>query len=190
MIGRVLIALGAMGFAACAPSAVTQNVVLLNGELNVAAPPDYCADLQSSRPDAGFAVFAPCATLLADAPMPRALGVVTVQAGPPASAIVAAAPQALRDFLASPQGAGLLAQGGDTGDLRVISARADAGRVIVHLRDDGPPPMAGLGAEEWRGFADVGTRLVTVWVRGLRDAPLTADSGRALLGQAMAGLAP
>lgn len=188
MILRVLILLGATGLAACTPGAVTQNVTLLNGELNVAAPPDYCADLQSSRLDAGFAVFAPCASLVADAPMPSALGLVTVQAGAPDSAVVARSPAQLRNFLISRQGMGVLAMGGDPAQLAVISARIDGPRVIVHLRSEAPAAVAGLGTNEWRGFTDLQTRLVTVSVRDLASAPLSPQHGRSLLDQAMARL--
>ncbi|WP_322890406.1 MULTISPECIES: dihydroxy-acid dehydratase [unclassified Yoonia] len=188
MIRRALALFGIAALAACDPVGVAQPVALLGGDLVATPPAGYCADPVSSRLRAGFAVFAPCVTLGTDAPVPQVLGVATVQAGDAGSAMVAGAETGLRDFLISPQGAGLLSKGGSGETVSVVSSQAFGGRVVVHFRDTGEPPMDGLGPDEWRAFTDVNGRLVTVSVRGLDDAPLSAGRGSALLDQMLRGL--
>lgn len=188
MIRRAFALFGIAALAACDPVGVAQPVALLNGDLVVTPPAGYCADPVSSRLRDGFAVFAPCVTLGTEAPLPQVLGVTTVQAGEAGSAMVTGAETSLRDFLISPQGAGLLSKGGSAATVSVVSSQAFDSRVTVHFRDTGEAPMDGLGPDEWRAFTDVNDRLVTVSVRGLDDAPLSAGRGSALLDQMLRGL--
>lgn len=187
MFRRAIALVGIAALAACDPVGVAQPVALLTGDLVVTPPAGYCADPVSSRLRAGFAVFAPCVTLGTDAPVPSIIGVAIVQAGDTGSAMVTSGETGLRDFLTSPQGAGLLSKGSGA-TISVISSQTSGGRVIVHFRDTGAPPMDGLGPDEWRAFTDIGGRLVTVSVRGLDDAPLSAARGDALLDQVLRGL--
>ena len=136
-------------------------MALLTGDLVVTPPAGYCADPVPSRLRAGFAVVAPCVTLGTDAPVPSIIGVAIVQAGDTGSAMVTSGETGLRDFLTSPQGAGLLSKGSGA-TISVISSQTSGGRVIVHFRDTAAPPMDGLGPDEWRAFTDIGGRLVTV----------------------------
>lgn len=188
MFRRAIALVGIAALAACDPVGVAQPVALLTGDLVVTPPAGYCADPVSSRLRAGFAVFAPCVTLGTDAPVPSIIGVAIVQAGDTGSAMVTSGETGLRDFLTSPQGAGLLSKGSGA-TISVISSQTSGGRVIVHFRDTAAPPMDGLGPDEWRAFTDIGGRLVTVSVRGLDDAPLSAARGDALLDQVLRGLA-
>ena len=187
MFRRAIALVGIAALAACDPVGVAQPVALLTGDLVVTPPAGYCADPVSSRLRAGFAVFAPCVTLGTDAPVPSIIGVAIVQAGDTGSAMVTSGETGLRDFLTSPQGAGLLSKGSGA-TISVISSQTSGGRVTVHFRDTAAPPMDGLGPDEWRAFTDIGGRLVTVSVRGLDDAPLSAAHGDALLDQVLRGL--
>lgn len=187
MFRRAIALVGIAALAACDPVGVAQPVALLTGDLVVTPPAGYCSDPVSSRLRAGFAVFAPCVTLGTDAPVPSIIGVAIVQAGDTGSAMVTSGETGLRDFLTSPQGAGLLSKGSGA-TISVISSQTSGGRVIVHFRDTAAPPMDGLGPDEWRAFTDIGGRLVTVSVRGLDDAPLSAARGDALLDQVLRGL--
>lgn len=187
MFRRAIALVGIAALAACDPVGVAQPVALLTGDLVVTPPAGYCADPVSSRLRAGFAVFAPCVTLGTDAPVPSIIGVAIVQAGDTGSAMVTSGETGLRDFLTSPQGAGLLSKGSGA-TISVISSQTSGGRVTVHFRDTAAPPMDGLGPDEWRAFTDIGGRLVTVSVRGLDDAPLSAARGDALLDQVLRGL--
>ena len=187
MFRRAIALVGIAALAACDPVGVAQPVALLTGDLVVTPPAGYCADPVSSRLRAGFAVFAPCVTLGTDAPVPSIIGVAIVQAGDTGSAMVTSGETGLRDFMTSPQGAGLLSKGSGA-TISVISSQTSGGRVIVHFRYTAAPPMDGLGPDEWRAFTDIGGRLVTVSVRGLDDAPLSAAHGDALLDQVLRGL--
>jgi hypothetical protein len=188
MMRRAFASMGVAVLAACDPVGVAQPVAMLNGDLVVAPPAGYCADPVSSRLRDGFAVIAPCVTLGTEAPVPSILGVATVQAGAVSSAMVTGAEASLRDFLTGPQGASLLSKGNGGASISVVSSQAFDGRVTVHFRDSAEPPMDGLGQDEWRAFTDVNGRLVTVSVRGLADAPLSASRGASLLDRMMQGL--
>ncbi|MBQ1202402.1 MAG: dihydroxy-acid dehydratase [Loktanella sp.] len=188
MLRHALCVTAITALAACDPVGVAEPVAMLNGDLVVTPPAGYCADPVSSRLRAGFAVLAPCMTLGTEAPLPAILGVATVQAGDPSSAMVAGDESDLRNFLVSPQGAGLLGTPGSGGTISVLSSQAFDGRVTVHFRDSGTPPLDGLGPDEWRAFTDLGGRLVTVSVRGLAEVPLSASRGASLLDQMVRGL--
>lgn len=188
MVRQALAMIGIAAIAACDQAGMAEPVAMLGGDLIVSPPSGYCADPVSSRLNAGFAVLAPCVALGTEAPVPAILGVATVQAGAPASAMVAGGESGLRDFLISPQGASLLGNGTGSDTIAVVSSQAFDGRVTVHFRDSAAPPMDGLGQDEWRAFTDINGRLVTVSVRGLAEAPPSAGRGAALLDQIVRGL--
>ncbi len=163
-------------------------MALLEGGVVATSPEGYCVDNEASKPAQGFALLAPCATLGAIAPAPSVVGVATVQVGPPDSGAVAGAEVALRDYLITEGGTGLLSPAGKAQDIEILSTQAFDGRVMVHFSDAGAPPMAGLQGEEWRAFTDVNGRLVTIAVRGLAVAPLQDGPGAGLLKLILAGV--
>ena len=160
----------------------------LAGDVIVTGPAGYCVDPSASSPANGFAVLAPCITLGGDQPAPEIVGVVTVQVGPEGTAAVTGDEIALRDFLLTPAGKRLLSTSGDHSGLRILTTQAFNDQVMVHFTDNSPSVIAGLQAEEWRGFVDVNGRLVTVAVRGLEIAPLGDGPGAGLLKLVMAGI--
>ena len=189
MPARLLAVALVLALSACVPGLIgNSNVARLSGDVLVSAPSGFCVDGNASRLSTGFAVLAPCVTLGADAPPPDVIGVITVQTGPENSAMVADDEIALRDFLISRSGKSLLSTADSASDLRILSTQAFDNRVMVHFSDQSPPPIAGLQAEEWRGFTDVSGRLVTVAVRGLAATPLADGQGAWLLKRALAGL--
>ena len=178
-----------LALAACVPGLTgLSNVARLSGDVLVSAPSGFCIDTSTSRLSAGFAVLAPCISLGGDVPPPDFAAVITVQAGAAESAMVAGEEIALRDFLISASGKTLLSLTDDPADLRILSTQAFDNRVMVHFSDQSPPPIAGLQQHEWRGFTDIGNRLVTVAVRGLEATPLSDGQGAGLLKLALSGL--
>jgi hypothetical protein len=163
-------------------------MALLDGGVMATSPEGYCIDDEVSKPAQGFALLAPCVTLGAIAPAPSVVGVATVQVGPPDSGAVAGAEAALRDYLITEGGTGLLSPAGKAEDIEILSTQAFDGRVMVHFSDAGAPPVAGLQGEEWRAFTDVNGRLVTIAVRGLAVAPLQDGPGAGLLKLILAGV--
>lgn len=184
----VFTALGLFGLAACTPAEPVRSLALLDGEIMATTPAGYCVDQRASNPRDGFAVMAPCATLGASDPAPGAVGVATVQVGPPQSGTVSGAEGALRDLLESDAGAVLLSATGEADAIKVLNSQALENSVTVHFTDSGDAPMAGLQGEEWRAFTDINGRLVTVAVRGLATAPLQDGTGSWLLNLVVSGL--
>jgi hypothetical protein len=163
-------------------------VSLADGDILAVSPSGYCVDNLASQPRRDFAVLAPCATLGGTQGVPEVIGMATIQVGPADSGAIAQDEIALRDFLITDTGAGLLSQEGDAGDVTILSTQAFSDQVMVHFADTGRPPIAGLQAEEWRAFRDMNGRLVTIGVRGLAAAPLQDGPGAGLLKRILAGL--
>ncbi len=184
----VTAAIGLWTLAACAPTEPVRSLALLDGEIMATTPDGYCVDRRASRPGDGFAVMAPCATLGANDASPGAIGVATVQIGPPESGAVAGSETALRDLLESEAGAALLSASGEAEAITILNSQALDNTVTVHFTDAGAAPIAGLQGEEWRAFKDINGRLVTVAVRGLVTAPLQDGTGAWLLDLVVNGL--
>jgi hypothetical protein len=179
---------GALTITACTTATPTRSTALLEGGVIAVSPDGYCVDGESSAPKTGFAVMAPCATLGEPEPAPDIVGIATVQVGPAESGLVAGDEIAMRDFLITDAGNGLLSQAGKAEDVNILSTQAFNSQVMVHFTDAGPPPIAGLQNEEWRAFTDINGRLVTIAVRGLAVAPLQDGPGAGLLKLILAGV--
>lgn len=182
------VALGLLALSACSKPAPVKSLALLDGEITATTPAGYCVDTSTSDPASGFAVMAPCATLGAGDPAPDALGVATVQVGPPESSVVSGAESDLRKLLETDEGAALLSADGAADEINILYAQALENSVTVHFADDGDGPITGLQNQEWRAFTDINGRLVTVAVRGLATAPLQDGTGSWLLNLVVNGL--
>ncbi|MBI1418750.1 MAG: dihydroxy-acid dehydratase [Limimaricola sp.] len=166
---------------------VTQ-VAVMDGALTVAGPRGFCVDTAASRPAMGFVVLGGCAVVAGDGPMPDPAGLITVQVGGAGSAAVTGNEAALDRLLTSPQGTALLSAGGQPGSVRVHSHAHTAGLVRVRFTDGTAADPQGVQPGEWRAFLDLGGRMVTVSLRGLARAPLSAGEGQRLLLGAVAAL--
>lgn len=180
---------GLLLLAACTPTpSVTRSVSLAEGTVLATSPAGYCVDPVASKPRKDFALLVPCAALGTGSDVPDVIGMATLQVGPPASGSILQDEIALRDFLVTEEGNNLLSQSGNGDEITIRSTQAFGNQVMVHFVDAGAPPMAGLQPEEWRGFRNVGGRLVTIGVRGLAEAPLRDGPGATLLKRILAGV--
>lgn len=161
------------------------SIPVLGGAVTVRGPRGYCIDPGASRPDDGFAVMAGCARIAGDDGQPAIPAVLTLQAGAPGSAMVAAEGDALATLLSGPDGASLLAEG------RAVAvdeiARAE-GAILVSYTEPQQAEGASLAPPLVRAFLDIGDRLVTISVRPVPDMPVTAAEERLLIGEAVATL--
>ena len=189
---RVMGALfGVLAVTACTPLGTpTRSVTLGQSDVVAATPAGYCIDGASSQISRDFAIVAPCATLDASLPGPDLVGFATIQVGPAGSGSIVADEVALRDYLITQDGARLLSQTGNAGDIDILSTQAFNSQVMIHFTDAGQPPLPGLQRQEWRAFKDVNGRLVTIGVRGLAAAPLQEGPGATLLKLMVAGVQP
>ncbi len=170
------------------PTPAVPRIALLNGKVIAAGPNGYCADPNASNPRDGFAIFATCAALDADSDEFGFAGVATVQVGPKGSAIVAGQEAAFVAYLESEDGARTLSRAGDAQTVTVQSTKEDNGAVSVRFTDSAPSGVAGEQALQWRAFVDINGYLVTISVRGLKEAPLARAVGSAMLRQAIEAL--
>ncbi len=133
-------------------------------------------------------MLASCATLGHSSAAPEIVGIATIQVGPPDSGRIAMDEIGLRDFLITDDGVRLLTKANNPDAVNVLSTQAFNDQVMIHFTDQGPPPLNGLQREEWRAFANVNGRLVTIGVRGLAASPLQDGPGATLLKQILAGV--
>lgn len=133
-------------------------------------------------------MLASCATLGHSSATPEIVGIATIQVGPPDSGRIAVDEIGLRDFLITDDGVRLLTKANNPAAVNVLSTQAFNDQVMIHFTDQGPPPLNGLQREEWRAFANVNGRLVTIGVRGLAASPLQDGPGATLLKQILAGV--
>lgn len=180
--------LGLLVISACSPISTARSVSLAGGQIIATAPSGYCIDAMSSQLANDFVILAPCAALGETVPPPGVVGLATLQVGPAESGALAHDELALRDFLITEAGARLLSGDGDAAKVKILSTQAFSDQVMVHFEDQGTPPMPGLQDAEWRAFADINGRLVTVAVRGLAAAPLQDGPGAGLLKLVLAGV--
>lgn len=191
MTRAAALVLALAGLAACQTPLAgegARSLALYDGALRATGPRGYCVDPLASRPESGFAVLGACGLIDAAGIMPQADGFVTIQAGAAGTATVTGAEADLAALLRKPQGAGLLTDSGDPDSVTISEIGRAEGLVTVRFTDSAPPQVAGLAAEEWRAFLDLGDRLVTVGVRGYARAPLTAEAAQGLLVGTLAAL--
>lgn len=163
-------------------------VRVYNGAFKVRAPEGYCVDQTASREETGFVVMAPCGQVSDAQIMPAQLGLITVQVGATASAVVRGSEEALMTLLESPEGGTMLSATGTAAEISVVSTEAHQGVVEVIFDDAGAPPVSGLDRHEYRAFLDIKGRLVTLRLRGYASAPLSRRSGLPLMRAAVQAL--
>lgn len=158
----------------------TRTLALLDGAVRVRGPRRYCVDQSASAAARGFAIMAGCAVLSDSATvMPDRAGLLTVQFGASGSALVGTGADDLAEVLGSDAGQALMASGDAGAEIAEVEVRDT--RVAVRFEDRAGPPLPGTTPAIWRGFADVGDRLVTVSVLSYTRDPLTHEAGRILL---------
>lgn len=164
-----------------------RTLALLDGAVRVRGPEGYCVDPSASAASSGFAIMAGCAVLSErGGTMPDRAGLVTVQFGAPGSALVGAGAADLAEMLRDDSGQGLLSSG--EAGVEVGEVEVDGTRVMVRFEDHAGAPVPGTTPKVWRGFTDIGDRLVTVSVLAYDRDPLTSEAGRTLLETALRAL--
>lgn len=171
------------------PTGGLRTLEVFRGNVTVSGPDGYCIDPTASRPRRGFAVLAGCAVLSDDVDVLPALnGLITVQVGPRNSASVLGNEDAFAAFLQTDQGRQILSQNGDDAAVADVVARATDNAVLAYFDDTTGPSFPETGGPQWRGFADVQDRLVTVTVRSFDHTMLNRADGERLLITALEAL--
>ena len=109
---RIVLAGATLALAGCAGLPAAQ-LAMFDGNVVTVGPNGYCADAVASRPDKGFAIFAPCATLGASGAATALSAITTVQVGDSGSAIVQSDPAGFAAVLSEDTGPKILARGSD-----------------------------------------------------------------------------
>jgi hypothetical protein len=164
-----------------------RTMALLDGAVRVRGPRGYCVDQSASAASRGFAIMAGCAMLSERAAtMPDRAGLITVQFGAPGSALVGSGAADLAEVLRDDAGQGMLSSG--EAGVEVGEVQVDDNRVMVRFEDHAGAPIPGTTPLVWRGFTDIGDRLVTVSVLAYDRDPLSGEAGRTLLDLALRAL--
>ena len=167
-----------------------RTLALLDGAVRARGPEGYCIDQGASDARRGFAILAGCALMAPDAAvMPSLDGLITVQFGQEGTASVTGNEEGFAAFLRSDAGRGLLSRTGDLATVPDVVTVTDASAVLARFEDAGGAGIPNTGGQQWRGFLDIGGRLVTVTVLSFDRNPLSAVEGERLLVVTMAELA-
>lgn len=156
-----------------------REVAVLGDALIVRAPQGYCVDKNSARggEDTAALLIGRCTP---GGHVKAAL--VAIGVGRAGSAgVMAAEPEALRQFMSSDQGRALLARSGRAEDLAVLESGVVEGRLLLHLLDRD-------AGEYWRAVIGLNGRLVTISALGAADAPLAPEEGRKLVDRTVEAL--
>ena len=167
-----------------------RTLALLDGAVRARGPEGYCIDQGASSAGRGFAILAGCALMAPDAAvMPSLDGLITVQFGEAGTASVTGNEEDFAAFLRSEAGRGLLARTGEIASVDEVATITDASAVLARFEDAGGSGIPGTTGPQWRGFLDIGGRLVTVTVLSFERNPLSRAEGERLLVVTMAELA-
>lgn len=163
-------------------------LALRGGAVMAAGPDGYCVAPAASNAYNGFALLVSCDAIAGRMGRPNINALITMQVGDAASASVVGSEPMFQAFLASDAGRVLLSRSGKAETVKIGAIDSRQGQITAVFDDLSPVPVRGFQQREWRGFVDVGDRLVTLTVRGLARDPLSDQRGRTLLDQAVAAL--
>lgn len=153
--------------------------------VTIAGPKGFCIDpgATQAQDNVRFALLGSCASLANSAThgAPRRNAVLSASVGPTGGMSVTRNADALVGLLSGPDGAALLAdQQGSS--VSVSDVSADEGVVIVRASDPSLTSGRNLQSDYWRGFFDLGGRVVTLSVFSLPGRQgLSESAGRSLL---------
>ena len=188
--GAVTEGLSRIGAPSDATSKGIRTLALMGGDVRVRGPEGYCIDQGASNARRGFAVMVGCALLSEDAGvMPSLDGLIMVQFGAEDTASVSGNEDAFAAFLASDAGRSILAGGRDIAKVTEVATTSDTDTVLARFEDTSGPLIAGTSGLQWRGFADINGRLVTVSVLSFDRDALSRSEGERLLVVALEKLA-
>lgn len=167
------------------PGPAPQLAAFAKGAVRVRGPDGFCVDPRTVREtDAGgFVMLGSCASIANSERVaaPRRPAILTVAVSAPARLSVAGSTEQLSQFLQTEAGQALLARDGSAGSVTVEEVISGDGIVLVRSRDEGWIATSRVERSYWRGFFDLGSRVVTVSVFGLTHAPLKSAQGQRLL---------
>lgn len=161
-----------MVLAACVQG--QRGMSLLQGDVQVSPPAQYCLHRQSARQSAGRAVvlIGKCSAASA---VPAAL--ITVSFGEKGSALALLdGPAILQRHLQSPAGRASLARDGRAASVKLGQFSASADQLVFHVQDRS-------AAGHWRGVLAIKGRMVLVAVNAPQGGSLSSQEGRRLLDQ-------
>lgn len=174
--GLFVVFLALAGCIVSLPARGLQQIQVLDGSVNVQAPPGYCIDRQASV-SIGRAIVVMIGRCVYERNI--AAAVVTLTIGAPASAgVLIEGPDALGQFFASAAGRAVLARDGDPTHVVVVQTKTVGVALLLHVKDQ----MAG---EYWRAITSIKGRLVTISASGVKGVPLTPDQGLKLVRDTM-----
>lgn len=158
---------------------------LAEGAVTVRGPVGYCVDPRSKREQdgTGFVMLGSCASIAnsARASQPAEKAVLTASVSGESILSVAEAGDEMTAYLQTDAGRATLARDGLAGSVDVLATAQIDNVLLVQTRDVRLSPDGALAGTYWRGFFDLGQRIVTVSVFGLADRSLSDRGSQDLL---------
>lgn len=166
------------------PATLATRQPVLAGAVTLAAPQGYCIESRSrlEKDDSALLLIGRCAGETARSP--AVLTATVGQTGSAQGIDVEGGGAEIAAFFRSDRGRMALSRRGRAADVTVHQISGIKGALLLRFSDRGPTRgKAPLQVDGWRALMPVGDRLVTLTVTGLQSSPLTAEAGRALIGQ-------
>ncbi|PIE16071.1 MAG: hypothetical protein CSA68_04225 [Rhodobacterales bacterium] len=163
-----------------------EQVSVSGKQVVIAGPKGFCIDPTETRDKAenAFVLLGSCQaisnSLFKPAPKVPAVLVATVS-GHTKSAPIAESTDTLRKFFASEPGRAALSRDGKAETVEVLKTSSRDGVFYIHARDSSHEALAGAGEEYWRALFNIKGRIVSASVFGLKEKPIPAATGYALL---------
>ncbi|RPE63149.1 hypothetical protein EDD53_2746 [Pacificibacter maritimus] len=145
-------------------AAVPSTIRLSTSGLTFSAPDGFCIDLDSVKEtaDSGFVMMAGCNALRGRSTSQPKSSMVTAVFSSPMPDGQGLTAQALAAYFNTEQGRAALSRGGVSETVEISMATSEDDILVIHTKDSSPVTVRGLAAEDWRAFAMVQNRLVTL----------------------------
>lgn len=173
------------GFGLGSAKAPTE-VSVTTDRIVVTGPEGFCVDPTATRDadDAGFVMLGNCAAIANSqrAAQPATPAVLTATISEPSTGgrLADSLPE-LDGFFRSDAGLALLSRSGDASSVTILDT-AIAGEVfLLHATDQSEGTIAGVQADYWRAYLDVGSRIATLSVLALEDRGLSREESLSTL---------
>lgn len=167
------------------PLAPTQATVTRD-QIIVTGPPGFCVDPTATRAvnDTGFVVLGNCAAIANSrrALQPDTPAILTATiAAPSDEGRLSDAIDRLDAFFRAPEGLALISRSGDPDAVRILETMTLDKVFLLHASDQSEGAIAGVQAEYWRAYLDIGPRIATLTVLALEDRGLSREESLATL---------
>lgn len=162
------------------------EVSVTTDRIVVTGPEGFCVDPTATRDadDTGFVMLGNCAAIAnsqrAAQPATPAILTATISEPSEGGRLADSLPE-LDGFFRSDAGLALLSRSGDASSVTILDTAIAGDVFLLHATDRSAGTIAGVQADYWRAYLDVGSRIATLSVLALEDRGLSREESLSTL---------